>query len=52
MMLARADSDAQVWALISKSLNDPLAEIEERAKLLAKWNSIQYEQRLLETPLA
>jgi len=51
MMMARADSGGQVLELTSTSLNDLFAEITEPAKLLAKKNSIRYEQQLSETPL-
>ena len=51
MTLARADSGSEPLQVAPTNLNDILLEISEPARLLAEGKSIQYEQRLRETPL-
>jgi signal transduction histidine kinase len=51
MTLARADSGSEPLQVAPTNLNEILLEISEPARLLAEGRSIQYEQRLPETPL-
>jgi heavy metal sensor kinase len=51
MTLARADSGSEALQVAPTSLNELLLEISETASLLAEGKSIQYDQRLPETPL-
>jgi heavy metal sensor kinase len=51
MTLARADSGSEALQVAPTSLNELLLEISETARLLAEGKSIQYDQRLPETPL-
>jgi heavy metal sensor kinase len=51
MTLARADSGSEPLRLAPTNLNEILLEISEPARLLAEGKSIQYGQRLPETPL-
>jgi heavy metal sensor kinase len=51
MTLARADSGSEPLQVAPTNLNELLLEISETARLLAEGKSIQYYQRLPETPL-
>ncbi len=51
MTLARADSGGEALQVAPTNLNEVLLEISEPARLLAEGKSIQYDQRLPETPL-
>ena len=51
MTLARADSGSEPLQVAPTNLSDILLEISEPARLLAEGKSIQYDQRLPETPL-
>jgi heavy metal sensor kinase len=51
MTLARADSGSEPLQVAPTNLNELLLEISETARLLAEGKSIQYDQRLPETPL-
>jgi heavy metal sensor kinase len=51
MTLARADSGTEPVQVAPTNLNELLLEISETARLLAGGKSIQYDQRLPETPL-
>jgi len=51
MTLARADSGSESLQVAPTNLNELLLEISETARLLAEGKSIQYDQRLPETPL-
>jgi signal transduction histidine kinase len=51
MTLARADSGSEPLRLAPTNLNEILLEISEPARLLAEGKSIQYDQRLPETPV-
>jgi len=52
MTLARADSGSEPLQVAPTNLNELLLEISETARLLAEGKSIQYDQRLPETPLS
>ena len=51
MTLARADAGNEHLQIAPTNLNELLLEISETARLLAEGKSIQYDQRLPETPL-
>src|SRR6266478_2730197 len=51
MTLARADAGSEALQVAPTNLNELLLEISEPARLLAEGKSIQYDQRLPETPL-
>ena len=51
MTLARADSGSESLLVAPTNLSELLMEISETARLLAEGKSIQYDQRLPETPL-
>jgi heavy metal sensor kinase len=51
MTLARADADSEALQVAPTNLNELLLEISETARLLAEAKSIQYDQRLPNTPL-
>jgi len=51
MTLARADSGSERLQVAPTNLNELLLEISETARLLAEGKSIQYDQRLPETPV-
>jgi heavy metal sensor kinase len=51
MTLARADSGSEPLQVAPTNLNELLLEVSETARLLAEGKSIQYDQRLPETPL-
>jgi len=51
MTLARADSGNEPLQVAPTNLNELFLEISETARLLAEGKSIQYDQRLPETPL-
>jgi heavy metal sensor kinase len=51
MTLARADSGGEPLQVTPTNLNEILLEISEPARLLAEGKSIQYDQRLPETPV-
>jgi len=51
MTLARADSGSEPLRVEPTNLNELFLEISETARLLAEGKSIQYDQRLPETPL-
>jgi len=51
MTLARADSGSEPLQVAPTNLNELFLEISETARLLAEGKSIQYDQRLPETPL-
>jgi heavy metal sensor kinase len=51
MTLARADSGSEPLQVARTNLNELLLEISETARLLAEGKSIQYDERLPETPL-
>jgi heavy metal sensor kinase len=51
MTLARADSGSEPLQVAPTNLNEILLEISEPARVLAEEKSIQYDQRLPETPL-
>jgi signal transduction histidine kinase len=51
MTLARADSGGEHLQVASTNLNEFLIEISEPARVLAEGKSIQYDQRLPETPI-
>jgi heavy metal sensor kinase len=51
MTLARADYGSEPLQVAPTNLNELLLEISETARLLAEGKSIQYDQRLPETPL-
>ena len=51
MTLARADSGSEALQVAPTNLNEILLEISEPARVLAEGKSIQYDQRLPETPL-
>ncbi len=52
MTLARADAGSEALQVAPTNLNELLLEISETARLLAEGKSIQYDQRLPETPLS
>jgi heavy metal sensor kinase len=51
MTLARGDSGTELLQVAPTNLNEILLEISEPARLLAEGKSIQYDQRLPETPV-
>jgi heavy metal sensor kinase len=51
MTLARADSGSEPLQVAPTNLNEILLEISEPARVLAEGKSLQYDQRLPETPL-